>query len=122
MIKKLIGGAGIIFCLYSGRACAQGLITKDTISYYRNQIDSLDKQLIDLLGQRMKAARAIGVYKMDHGIGVVQSARFGEVMNAAIRRGRIRQLSEEFVRAFYNDIHKESIHQQELLQAKKKRP
>ncbi|MBZ4188884.1 chorismate mutase [Niabella beijingensis] len=119
MIKKIICGVSFFFCLYNGKAGAQDLLKKDTISYYRSQIDSLDRQLIDLLGQRMEAARAIGMYKMDHKIGVVQSARFDEVLNAAIQRGRTWQLSEAFVRAFYNDIHKESIHQQELLQAKK---
>ncbi|ANH83562.1 hypothetical protein A8C56_23615 [Niabella ginsenosidivorans] len=115
MIKKIIGSVSIILCFYTGKVQAQ-----DTLSYYRKQIDTLDKQLVDLLGQRMKAARAIGIYKMDHKIGVVQSARFEEVLKAAIQQGKTRQLSEEFIRALYNDIHKESIHQQELLQAERK--
>ena len=68
-----------------------------------------------------KAARAIGIYKMDHQIGVVQSARFEEVLQNAIRRGQGQQLSEEFVRALYNDVHKESVHQQEVLQAERKK-
>lgn len=122
MIKKVITGAGIICCLYSGTAGAQDVLSTDTIGYYRSQIDSLDKQLVNLLGQRMQAARAIGLYKMDHKMGVVQSARFEEVLHAAIGRGKQQQLSEAFVRAFYNDIHKESIRQQELLQAKRKAP
>jgi chorismate mutase len=37
---------------------------------YHRQINTLDKQLIDLLGERMKAARIIGMYKMDHHTGV----------------------------------------------------
>ena len=91
------------------------------MSYYRSQIDTLDKQIIDLLGERMKAARAIGIYKMDHQIGVVQSARFEEVLQQAINRGKERQLSEEFVRTLYNDVHKESVRQQEVLQAERKK-
>ena len=98
-----------------GKAKAQSANPKDTLGYYRAQIDSLDSQIVDLLGKRMSAARAIGIYKMDHQIGVVQSARFEEVLQNAIRHGANVHLSEEFIRAIYNDIHKESIQQQEEL-------
>lgn len=94
---------------------AQSANPKDTLSYYRTQIDTLDSQIIDLLGKRMSAARAIGIYKIDHQIGVVQSARFDEVLQNAIKHGMALRLSEEFIRALYNDIHKESIRQQEQL-------
>ncbi|WP_083927673.1 chorismate mutase [Niabella aurantiaca] len=120
MIKKVICSVGVIFCLHTGPVHAQDRLATDTIGYYRRQIDTLDHQLIDLLGQRMKAARAIGIYKLEHKIGVVQSARFEEVLEAAIRRGGALQLSEAFVRALYNEVHKESIRQQELLRAEKK--
>jgi len=91
----------------------------DTMSFYRAQIDTLDKQIIDILGKRMEAARAIGTYKNNHQMGVVQSARFEEVLRAAIRRGENLQLSEAFIRSLYEEIHKESIRQQESLKAKK---
>lgn len=97
------------------KAKAQTTNAKDTLGYYRAQIDTLDSQIVDLLGKRMSAARAIGIYKMDHQIGVVQSARFEEVLQKAIRHGKDVQLSEDFIRALYNDIHKESISQQEEL-------
>ena len=111
---------GLLFSLFLGKAKAQEAAKKDTMSYYRKQIDTLDKQIIDLLGERMKAARAIGTYKLDHQIGVVQSARFEEVLQHAIERGKGQELSEEFVKALYNDVHKESIRQQEVLQAEHK--
>lgn len=97
------------------KAKAQTTNPKDTLNYYRGQIDTLDSQIVELLGKRMSAARAIGIYKMDHQIGVVQSARFDEVLQNAIKHGMALRLSEEFIRALYNDIHKESIRQQEEL-------
>ena len=109
--------AFIPFCILllatAGKVKAQDSNDKDTMTYYRAQIDTLDKQIIDLLGQRMAAARAIGIYKTNHKMQVVQSARFEEVLNNAIKRGDQRRLSEEFIRALYNDIHRESVHQQE---------
>ena len=115
MCKKIFFSAGLLLSLLAGKAQ-----TVDTLGYYRKQIDTLDKQIIDLLGERMKAARAIGIYKLDHHIGVVQSARFEEVLNNAIRRGKDRQLSEAFIRALYNDVHAESVKQQEALQVEHK--
>jgi len=116
MKSKALLSLTIVMTSIIGKAKSQDPGHKDTLVVYRAQIDTLDKQIIDLLGKRMAAARAIGIYKMDHRIGVVQSARFEEVLLNAIRRGKDLQLSEEFVRALYNDIHKESVNQQELLQ------
>ena len=87
----------------------------DTLTIFRDKINQLDKQLIQLLGERMEAARAIGAYKLTHKMEVVQSNRFNEVLQQAINNGKAVQLSEEFIRALYEDIHKESIRQQEAL-------
>jgi len=121
MGKKILISMSILCSLFLGNVKAQDAVRKDTMTYYRKQIDTLDKQIIDLLGQRMKAARAIGIYKMDHQMGVVQSARFEEVLRNAIRRGKEQQLSEEFIRALYNDVHTESVRQQETLQTERKK-
>jgi chorismate mutase len=116
MNKKLLFITIFLMGMFFNKAKAQEPPGKDTMSYYRGQIDTLDKQIIHLLGERMGAARAIGTYKLDHHMGVVQSARFDEVLLNAIKQGKSEQLSEEFIRALYNDIHKESINQQEILQ------
>jgi chorismate mutase len=121
MKSKTFLSLTIVMISIIGKVKAQDQGHKDTLTYYRTQIDTLDKQIIDLLGKRMGAARAIGIYKMDHQMGVVQSVRFEEVLQNAIKRGKDQQLSEEFIRALYNDIHKESVNQQELLQKQRKK-
>ncbi|HTN35855.1 MAG TPA: chorismate mutase [Arachidicoccus sp.] len=115
-MKKRIICITIIVCCFC-TAKAQSSVS-DTISYNRAQIDTLDKQIINLIGQRMKAARAIGLYKMNHSIGVVQNKRFEKVLSDAIQQGRDNQLSEEFIRNLFNDVHKESIRQEEALKLK----
>lgn len=95
-----------------------GLVTakaQDTLTIFRDKINQYDQQLIQLLGKRMEAARAIGMYKQSHKIEVVQSNRFNEVLQKAIENGKAAGLSEEFIKALYEDIHKESIQQQEAL-------
>src|SRR5438876_1044613 len=108
MQAKIVFSMGLLCSLFLGTVKAQDVKKQDTLTYYRRQIDTLDKQIIDLLGERMKAARAIGIYKLDHNIGVLQTARFEQVVQSAIKQGNERQLSEEFIRALYNDIHQES--------------
>ena len=120
MSRNVFFPFSIALLLTAGKVSAQDKSNKDTLTYYRTQIDTLDKQIIDLLGQRMTAARAIGIYKMNHKMEVVQSTRFEEVLLNAIKRGNQRHLSEEFIRALYNDIHKESVYQQEQLRQKSK--
>lgn len=92
--------------------------TKDTLSINRDKINQLDKEIVHLLGERMEAARAIGIYKQAHNMEVLQSNRFNEVLQKAIEAGKAEGLSEEFIRALYEAIHKESIRQQEALKKK----
>lgn len=97
------------------KAKAQQKQPADTLTIFRDKINQCDQQIIALLGQRMEAARAIGIYKQQHKMEVLQSNRFNEVLQKAIANGKAAGLSEEFIKALYEDIHKESIQQQEAL-------
>lgn len=88
----------------------------DTLTLYRKKIDELDKEIIRLFGERMNAAKAIGVYKLNHHLPVVQAARFNDVLQAAVKQGAQYGLSENFIKNMYNNVHEESIRQQEALQ------
>lgn len=116
MKKRIICTTAVFVCSCSLLQAQSSSV--DTMSYYRAQIDSLDNQIIDLIGQRTGAARAIGVYKMNHEMSVVQQQRFDAVLQEAIERGKDNQLSEEFIRDLFIDIHKESIRQEAALKEK----
>ena len=88
---------------------------QDTLTQFRAKINQLDKDIVHLLGERMEAARVIGAYKVAHKMEVVQSSRFNEVLQKAISQGKEEGLSEEFIKALYEAVHKESIRQQEAL-------
>ncbi|WP_343688326.1 chorismate mutase [Chitinophaga sp.] len=109
--------------IFSTVFLAMGLVAakaqqQDTLSVNRAKINQLDKEIVHLLGQRMEAARAIGIYKQAHNMEVLQSNRFNEVLQKAIEAGKTEGLSEEFIRSLYEAIHKESIRQQEALKKK----
>jgi chorismate mutase len=115
MNKRIIFTGLLAIGLITAHAQTQTAAKQDTLTAFRAKINQLDKEIVHLLGERMQAARAIGVYKLAHKMDVVQSNRFNEVLQKAINQGKEEGLSEEFIKALYEDIHKESIRQQEAL-------
>ncbi len=88
---------------------------QDSLQTYRKSIDSLDLQLIQLLGKRMEVVTAIGKYKIVHHIAPLQPKRFQEIVEKNILLGRKEQLSETFIRALMDAIHEESLKKEKAL-------
>lgn len=84
-------------------------ISRDTLIQGRKQIDSIDRQLIRLLGAREQVVKMIGQYKKDHHIPPLQPARFQEVLSKAVEEGKSVGLSADFVGAIFTLIHEESL-------------
>lgn len=87
----------------------------NTIEVQRKVIDSLDKQLIEVIGARQRAVRAIGVYKAQHHIPPLQSARFQAVVQKSVEAGAREGLSEGFIVKLMNAIHEESLRVEDSL-------
>jgi chorismate mutase len=84
-------------------------VTDTTLENSRKKIDRIDKQLIELIGEREKVVKEIGIYKAKNNIAPLQAARFQQVLNRAIEAGKKEGLSAEFVTELLNAIHKESL-------------
>ena len=82
----------------------------------RQQINHLDDELMQILGQRMKVAEKIGQYKKDNNITILQTNRWNEILQRAFDRGDKMGLSKEFVTKYFDAVHMESInHQNKIL-------
>lgn len=57
------------------------------LSEIRNEIDSIDSELIELLRRRMDCSRAVAEYKMQNGIPVFNRERENEILDSVQRRG-----------------------------------
>jgi chorismate mutase len=79
------------------------------LSLSRKKIDSLDKLLISVLGNRQRIVKQIGVYKKKNNIPPLQPARFKQVIDKAIIAGQKEGLSAEFITQLMNAIHEESL-------------
>ena len=114
MNKKLYVTTAAIFiaCIFTFGTCmAQQMTvnTKQDLDAGRVKIDSLDNQLMKVLGERERIAQAIGVYKAKNHIPPLAEARFKEVLNKSIEAGKKEGLSAEFITELMNAVHKESL-------------
>lgn len=88
----------------------------ETLEKYRQQINHLDNEMIQLIGQRMKVADQIGQYKKENGITILQTNRWNEILEKAVVKGEKQGLSKEFITKYFDAIHMESIaHQNKVM-------
>jgi chorismate mutase len=57
----------------------------------------------------MKISEAIGKYKFENNITILQSRRYDEIMNDRVKRAISRGLNPEFSTKIFESIHEESI-------------
>jgi chorismate mutase len=82
------------------------------LSLLREQINTLDNDLLNLLSSRMEVASEIGKIKKEGKITVLQTARYSEILEKAKRKGHELGLAEQFIQSIFEAIHVESIRNQ----------
>jgi chorismate mutase len=78
----------------------------------RQQINHLDDEMMQILGQRMKVAEQIGTYKKNNSITILQTNRWNEILERAFLKGDKLGLSNEFITRYFDAVHMESINHQ----------
>lgn len=89
------------------------------IKNFRNEIDELDSEILQLLNKRMYIVDEIGQLKKDKNVAVFQKDRWQEVLNKMKREAGGFELGEEFITALYKAIHQESLSRQDHIINKK---
>lgn len=78
----------------------------------RQQINHLDDELMQILSQRMKVSEKIGLYKKENSITILQTNRWNEILDRAVKKGENLGLSKEFITKYFDAVHMESINHQ----------
>ncbi|MBE6212963.1 MAG: 3-deoxy-7-phosphoheptulonate synthase [Rikenellaceae bacterium] len=78
----------------------------------REQIDSLDREILQLLSERMNVAEQIGRIKRENDVRILQTARWEDIMKRVLMSSRSLGLSEPFLRTMLDAVHVESIEHQ----------
>ena len=81
----------------------------------RQQINHLDDELLQLLGQRMKIADKIGEFKKNNDITILQTNRWNEILEKAYKKGDNLGLTREFITKYFDAVHMESINHQKKI-------
>jgi chorismate mutase len=84
----------------------------NALATLREQINHVDDELLALIGQRMKIADKIGEYKRSNNITILQTNRWNEILQKAIKKGDALGLSSEFITKYFDAVHLESINHQ----------
>ncbi|MCB9187241.1 MAG: bifunctional 3-deoxy-7-phosphoheptulonate synthase/chorismate mutase type II [Flavobacteriales bacterium] len=96
------------------------LEVKAKLEELRATIDGFDRDILDLLIERLEVSRKIGEYKKDHNITILQHQRWNEILHDREAYVKGKQLSMRFLHKFLEAIHEESIQQQtDVMNARK---
>lgn len=94
-------------------------ITSNELEIYRQEINDIDKNICNLLSERMNLSKQIAEIKIAKDMTVFQPNRWQEVMDKIISISKEQGLNKEFIEEIYNVIHQESIKIQENIVNKK---
>ena len=81
----------------------------ELLKNYREQIDTLDKEILYLLHRRFEIVKQIWIIKKENNIEALQKDRWDELLNENIEVGKELFLSEDIVRDIWERIHTESL-------------
>lgn len=84
----------------------------ESLSQLRRQIDEADNELLDVLSRRMQISRQISEYKKIHGMAVLQTARYDQLLKSRLESAQDLDLSQDFVQILFQAVHEESIRHQ----------
>jgi chorismate mutase len=80
-----------------------------TLEDWRDQIDELDLQIINLLAKRMEKVCEIGKLKKDAQLPIHNYRRQQKVMKYWMNQAEKNQLSTDFIRRIYEVVHEHAL-------------
>ena len=90
---------------------------REGIDALRTRIDVIDENLLKLLKDRMGVSQAIGRYKKEHNVAILQAGRWEQLLADMVEKGAAYGLSAQAVTAIMTAIHDESVRvQNEVLE------
>lgn len=76
----------------------------DALAIFRQQLNSLDEEIVRLLARRFQVCRAVAHHKRDHGIPMMQPGRVAEVKERCARMAGDLGMDPEFARRLFGMI------------------
>ncbi len=90
------------------------------LSEMRENIDRIDDQIFQKLGERMSIVEKIGAYKRDNDVTILQVNRWDEILQKRTAIGEALKLDKDFIEKILELIHNESIRKQTAIMNEEK--
>lgn len=87
----------------------------ERLNELREEINLLDKKLIEILIERMEVVENIGQVKKERNVAILQRVRWQDIIKKVVDMGEENGLSKDFVERIFKSIHQESIDHQEKI-------
>lgn len=81
----------------------------NTLEKVRKQIDQADAKLINILSDRMKLVKKIGIYKKLNGLPPLDKKRWNDVLESKLKLSQSQGLNVDFIRKLYELIHEQAL-------------
>lgn len=91
---------------------SNSVTTKDTLrdlNLFRREIDSIDKELLQLLARRMQLSGEIGDFKKRNNLKILQIKRWEEMLASRTKEGINLGLDPQLIRSMLELLHKASV-------------
>ena len=75
----------------------------------RTEVDEIDVEIIKLLSHRIELSKAIGYYKREHQLTILQMTRWKDVVESRLNFGDMEGVERDFLLKILQSIHEESI-------------
>lgn len=85
------------------------------LSKLRDEIQSIDEHILELLATRMKLSKLVGTIKKAHNIPILNEKVFNDKLDSLMKEGEKNGLTRKFVRQIWRRIHQTSVQTQERL-------
>lgn len=85
----------------------------DQLEELRKKIDSLDRELIEVLAARMSIVEKIGECKKENNVTTYQVNRWDEIMKNRKEQAKKVNLNPNYIEGIFKSIHEESIRRQD---------
>ncbi len=86
--------------------------SQEEIEQIRQILDSMDAEVVDILGKRMELVEKLGLIKGANNMPIYQAERWREIIESRTQWGSNNQLPADFILKLYELIHDQSIHRQ----------
>ena len=89
----------------------------EQLQSFRNEIDTIDSKIIELLWQRFDYVRKVAVFKREKNMPALQSSRWQEVLDGVKKSWTENGLNPVFVGVIWNTIHEFALEIEEIIKS-----